>query len=81
MALKSPTSLLSGLADPGVMFSQDVMEDPDVAPELAHPDNKTPILRIYRRGEGPLGEPDIVTRRTEAYIIGWDDVEPWPDEA
>lgn len=76
-----PKTILSALNDPDVMFAQDVMEDPDVAPELAAPDGKAPILRIFRRGEGPFGTPHIVTRRTEAYIVGWDEVEPWPDEA
>lgn len=81
MVANPPRTILSALADPDVMFSQDVMEDPDVAPELAEPNGKAPVLRIYRRGEGPFGKPDIVTRRTEAYIVGWDDIEPWPDES
>lgn len=80
MVAHLPKTILSALNDPDVMFAEDVMEDPDVAPELAGPD-KAPVLHIFRRGEGTLGTPDIVTRRTEAYIVGWDDIEPWPDEA
>jgi len=38
-------------------------------PALERPD-LAPTLKIYARGEGP-GNPDIVTARTEAYIIGW----------
>lgn len=80
MALKSSPSLLAHLADPGVMFAEDVMEDTHAAPALTER-GRVPILRIFRRGEGTLGVPDIVTRRTEAYIVGWDEDTTEPDEA
>lgn len=48
------------------MFTEDIMADPGVAPQIFD-DPRTPKLRIYARGKGP-GNPDIVTERTEAYV-------------
>jgi len=32
-------------------------------------------LKIYARGDGP-GNPDIVTERTEVYILSWEKTDP-----
>ena len=68
--ISPPTSL----NDPDVMFTEDILADPSAAPQLF--DNPlVPKLRIYTRGEGP-GNPDIVTERTEAYILSWEKRDP-----
>jgi len=56
------------------MFTEDIMADPSVAPQIFD-DPRTPKLRIYAREEGP-GNPDIVTERTEAYILFWEETDP-----
>lgn len=67
----TPTTSLN---DPDVMFTEDLLADPSAAPQLF--DNPlTPTLRVYARGEGP-GNPDIVTERTEVYILSWDETDP-----
>jgi len=71
VAIKNPETRLN---DPTVMFIQDIVEMVEPIPELERKD-KSPILEIFLRGT-TKGTPDIVTERTEAYIRGWDDVEP-----
>ncbi|MBA3378831.1 MAG: hypothetical protein H0T93_08100 [Chloroflexia bacterium] len=64
----------TSLNDPDVMFTEDILAEPGTAPQLF--DNPlTPTLRVYARGQGP-GNPDIVTERTEAYILSWDNPDP-----
>ena len=77
-AIAHPPTLLN---DPDVMFTEDVVADPTVAPQLFD-EARVPKLRVYARGEGP-GNPDIVTARTEAYILSWERRNPsvWMDDA
>jgi hypothetical protein len=72
MAAISPPA--TSLNDPDIMFTEDIIADPSVAPQIFG-DSRTPKLRIYTRGEGP-GNPDIVTQRTEAYILSWEETDP-----
>jgi hypothetical protein len=55
--------------DPFSLFTEDIIQVAGSIPALEQPD-KAPVLKVYARGEGP-GNPDIVTLRTEAYIIDW----------
>ncbi len=64
----------TSLNDPDIMFTEDIIADPSVAPQIFD-DRRTPKLRIYARGQGP-GNPDIVTERTEAYILSWEEPDP-----
>jgi len=65
----------TSLNDPNPMFTEDIIADPGVASQIFD-DPRTPKLRIYARGEGP-GNPDIVTARTEAYILSWEEADPY----
>ena len=62
------------LDDPNVMFTQDLIADEPVIPALEDP-HRVPRLKIYARGT-TSGTPDIVTARTEAYIVGWSERDP-----
>ncbi|MBA3378835.1 MAG: hypothetical protein H0T93_08120 [Chloroflexia bacterium] len=64
----------TSLNDPNLMFTEDILADPSVAPQIFE-SSRTPNLRIYARGQGP-GNPDIVTERTEAYILSWEETDP-----
>ncbi|HWV34768.1 MAG TPA: hypothetical protein VNZ55_03995 [Thermomicrobiales bacterium] len=64
------------LLNPRTWFAEDIIADNSSTPALEDPD-RTPTLKIYVKGEGP-GNPDIVTRRTEAYIVAWSDKMPDP---
>ncbi|HEU0165242.1 MAG TPA: hypothetical protein VFQ54_09355 [Thermomicrobiales bacterium] len=55
--------------DPFSLFTEDIIYDQRSIPALEQPD-KAPVLEVYAKGKGP-GNPDIVTIRTEAYIIDW----------
>lgn len=68
------SAIKTSLNNPNVMFTQDILADPSVAPQLFE-EHRSPTIRIYARGEGP-GNPDIVTPRTEAYIITWEEKDP-----
>ncbi len=57
------------LNDPAVLFTEDIMDDPEAAPQLSDPE-RVPVLEIHLRGT-TQGAPDIVTLRTEAHITGW----------
>ncbi len=57
------------LNDPDVMFTEDIIADDTPIPAMEDP-HRVPVLRVYARGKGN-SIPDIVTRRTEAYIISW----------
>lgn len=72
MASTSPTKTL--LNDPDLMFTEDIRAEPEIAPQLWE-NRRIPKLRIYARGQGP-GNPDIVTPRTEAYILSWSEPDP-----
>jgi hypothetical protein len=64
------------------MFSQDLMRNPDLAPQLSDP-YRTAIIEIYAKGAFPDRPPDISTPRTDVYIVGWEDKDPndpfWQD--
>ena len=72
MAATTPPA--SSLNDPDIMFTEDIIADPGVAPKIFK-DVRTPKLRIYARGAG-LGNPDNVTERTEAYVLSWEEPNP-----
>ncbi len=61
--------------DPDIMFAQDLMVDPDVAPQLSDP-YRIASIKAYAKGTFPDRQPDIVTRRTDVYILGWEDKDP-----
>jgi len=67
---KHPRTMLN---NPDVLFTDDIIRMGDAEiPALEHED-KVPQLKIFLRGETGLEgrTPDIVTERTEAYIVGW----------
>lgn len=71
MATTTTPTIKSSRNDPDRMFTEDILADPSVAPQLF--DNpRVPNLRVYAKGAGP-GNPDIVTARTDVYILGWED--------
>ena len=70
-ATTHPPTLMN---DPDVMFTEDLVADPAVAPQLFNA-TQAPRIRVYVRGEGP-GSPDILTERTEAYILSWEPKDP-----
>jgi len=63
--------------NPLVMFNEDIIAADVAVPELENP-RRWPVLDIYLRGT-TAGTPDIVTARTEAYIVGWRDCDPDDD--
>ena len=58
--------------DPDIMFAQDLMAEPGVAPQLSDP-LRIASIKAYAKGTFPDRMPDIVTRRTDVYIVGWED--------
>jgi hypothetical protein len=60
------------LLDPDIMFSQDLMADPSLAPQLTDP-HRIATIEVYASGTFPDRKPDITTPRTDVYIIGWED--------
>ncbi len=69
------TKIRSALTDPDLMFSQDLMENPGLAPQLFDPD-RIASIKVYAKGTFPDRKPDISTPRTDVYIIGWEDKDP-----
>jgi hypothetical protein len=63
------------LLDPDIMFSQDLMADPSLAPQLTDP-HRIATIEVYARGSFPDREPEIRTPRTDVYITGWEDKDP-----
>ena len=67
---------------PMSMFSQDLMADPDLAPQLSDPD-RVAVIEVYAKGAFPDRAPDIGTPRTDVSIVGWEDKDPndpfWQD--
>ena len=74
MATTSAPTIKRSQNDPDLMFTEDILADPSVAPQLFD-NSRVPNLRVYGKGEGP-GNPDIVTARTDVYILGWEDKDP-----
>ncbi len=62
------------LNNPHTWFAEDIIADATPIPALEDP-IMSPTLKIYAKGEGP-GNPDIVTLRTEAYIVRWSEKMP-----
>ena len=62
----------SVLLDPDIMFSQDLMADPELAPQLNDP-HRIASIKVYAKGTYPDRKPDISTPRTDVYIVGWED--------
>lgn len=69
------TPFKAKLLDPSTMFSQDLMADPTLAPQLTDP-NRTASIKAYAKGTFPDRPPDISTPRTDVYILGWEDNDP-----
>ncbi len=63
------------LLDPDIMFAQDIMADPDLAPQLSEPD-RVPVIEAYAKGTFPDRVPDISTPRTDVYIVAWESKDP-----
>ena len=63
------------LLDPDIMFSQDLMADPTLAPQLTEPD-RIARIKVYAKGTFTDRKPDISTPRTDVYILGWEDKDP-----
>jgi hypothetical protein len=60
----------SVLQNPHNMFVEDVIADPDLAPQLSDP-HRTPAIEIFFKGTFPDRVPDISTPRTDVYITHW----------
>ena len=63
------------LLDPDIMFSQGLMADPTLAPQLTDP-YRIASIKAYAKGTFPDRKPDISTPRTDVYILGWEDKVP-----
>lgn len=61
--------------DPDYMFIQDIIADPELAPQLSDP-HRTPAIEVYAKGTFPDRPPDISTPRTDVYITGWEGKDP-----
>ena len=69
------TEIKTALTDPDIMFGQDVIADPKIAPQLQDR-TRTPFIKAYPKGTFPDRKPDISTPRTDAYITGWQEKSP-----
>lgn len=79
------STIMSVLLDPDIMFIQDIIAEPELAPQLSEPD-RVPSIKVYAKGTFPDRKPDISTPRTDVYIVGWEDKDPndpfykdWPE--
>lgn len=63
------------LLDPHYLFMQDIIANPELAPQLSEPD-RTPIIKAYTKGTFPARPPDISTPRTDVYILGLEENDP-----
>ena len=63
------------LLDPHYLFTQDIIADPSLAPQLSDP-HRVPIIKAYAKGAFPDRKPDISTPRADVYILGWEDKDP-----
>lgn len=68
-------NIRSALTDPDIMFSQDLMADPSLAPQLSDP-HRVASIKAYAKGTFPDRTPDISTPRTDVYIVGWREKDP-----
>ncbi len=57
------------------MFVEDIIEDPNLGPQLSDPD-RVPHIEAYYKGTFPDRTPDISTPRTDVYIVGWEAKDP-----
>lgn len=69
------STIRSALTDPDLMFSQDLMADPSLAPQLSDPD-RIATIEAYAKGTFPDRPPDISTPRTDVYIVAWEAKDP-----
>ncbi len=69
------TTYKTRLLNPRLMFSQDLMANPDLAPQLSEP-HRVPVIEIFAKGAFPDRKPDICTPRTDVYIVGWEAKDP-----
>jgi len=65
----------ANLRDSHHLFIQDIIADPDLAPQLSNP-HRTPAIKVYAKGTFPDRPPDFTTRRTDVYILGWEVKDP-----
>lgn len=72
MTISRPRSVL---LDPDIMFAQDLMANPGLAPQLSDP-HRIAAIKAYAKGTFPDRTPDISTPRTDVYITGWEDKDP-----
>ena len=66
---------MTALNNPKTMFSQDLMANPGIAPQLSEPD-RVPVIEVYAKGTFPDHTPDISTPRTDVYIVAWEAKDP-----
>jgi len=57
------------------MFAEDIIADPELAPQLSEP-HREPIIKAYAKGTFPDRKPDISTPRTDVRIVAWEDKDP-----
>jgi hypothetical protein len=78
----TPSTSEFALLDPDIMFSEDIIANPGIAPQLSDP-HRVPSIKVYAKGTFPDRPPDISTPRTDVYIVGWEDKDPndpfWQD--
>jgi hypothetical protein len=57
------------------LFSQDLMENPGIAPQLSD-SHRVATIEIYAKGSFPDRLPDISTPHTDVYITRWEVKDP-----
>jgi len=63
--------MVEPLTDPGLMFAQDVIAERREIPLLNDPE-RIAVLEFHTADYEDGRVPDIVTRRTKAYVVRWD---------
>jgi len=61
----------SSLEDPMVMFLHDLIDDERDFPLMSDPE-RIPVFECHSKDYEDGRVPDIETRRTKAYIVGWE---------
>ncbi|MGB3330795.1 MAG: hypothetical protein WBA46_17665 [Thermomicrobiales bacterium] len=59
------------LLDPHMMFIEDIIEDERDFPQMHDPE-RIAVWEFYPKDHVDERTPDIVTKRTKAYIVAWE---------